>query len=121
MGKAVEWLGFDEMTVILGTRYSWILLGDALLNGWGECIHGLLDVSNHETYSTIIGASEELLAFLIILVWALVDEATIMTVGFVQLIVGIIFFILNILIIVCKGWFRPYKEGMLKSFGLKVR
>lgn len=107
MGVALEWLGFDEEIVAIGKTYNYILVFDLLIDGLGEAIHGLLDVGGLEKFSTLIGATEEILAFLILLFVALFGNPDLVTVGLIQFGIGLLFLVLNICIIYWKGKETP--------------
>ena len=83
-------------------------------------IAGLLDVSGFEKFSTLIGASEEIIAFVSILLAGLFGQPTLITVGLLQFGIGMVFFIANIVVIYWKGWFEPYQKGMTGSFAFSV-
>jgi len=119
---ALRWFGFDEETVTIGTEYCYILIVDLLFEGVGEAIHGLLDVGGHEQNSTAIGASEEVIACLVLFLVAANGNAGhgLVTVGLIQFGFGILFLFINICFIYWKGWFRPYRKGMIGSFALTV-
>ena len=126
MDDAMRWFGFDEQTIHMGMQYGYLLLFDYLIDGIVEAIHALLDVSGHENFATAIGAAEETVAFLIVLVWGLLGAPSIFvsplfTVGVIQFSMGILFTALNCFIIWRNGWFRPYREGMVGTFALSVR
>lgn len=123
MDAALRWFGFDEETVQIGKQYCYILVVDLLIDGIGEAIHGLLDVAGLEYFSTLIGASEEVLAFLTLLLVALFGSPGpgLVTVGLIQFGIGMIFLVLNIFIIYWQGWFSPFQKGMFGSFALSVR
>lgn len=119
---ALRWFGFDEETVRIGQQYCYILIVDLLFDGLGEAIHGLLDVGGLEQFSTLIGATEEICAFLTLLLVALYGNAGpgLVTVGLIQFGLGMVFLVLNIFIIYWKGWFKPYEKGMTGTFALRV-
>ena len=122
---AIRWFGFDKETIEMGTQYAYLLLFDSLINGVSEAVHALLDVSGHENYSTIIGATEETIAFFIVLIFGLLGAPSLVvsplfTVGLIQFLMGILFLGLNCLIIWRNGWFEPYRSGMFGSFALSV-
>ena len=126
MDDAMRWFGFDEKTIHMGTQYGYFLLFDYLIDGVAEAIHALLDVSGYQTYSTTIGAAEETVAFLVVLVWGLLGAPSIFvsplfTVGVIEFGTGILFLSLNCFIIGRNGWFRPFREGMVGTFALSVR
>lgn len=120
MDATLEWLGFDEETVQIGVQYTYIIIVDEVIDGLGEAIHGLLDVCGLENFSTLIGATEEVLAFIVLLLVALYADPDLNTVGLIQLGIGIFFLILNVIIIYLKGWFLPYRKGLIGSFALWV-
>lgn len=118
MDDAVRWFGFDEETVEIAQQYTYILLADYLLEGLSEAVHAIFDVGGMENFGTVISAVEELLAFLVVLIWALVGSPSLLTVGFVQLGMGLLFFAITIAIVWWKGWFRKYSGGMIGSLSL---
>lgn len=119
MGPILRWFGFDEETVAIGVQYNYILVVDLLIDGLGETVHGFLDVAGFEKFSTLIGATEEILATIVLLVAAMTTEMKgLVGVGLIQLGLGVVFLAINIMIIFCLGWFAPYSEGMIGSFAL---
>ena len=120
--SALRWFGFDEETVQIGQQYCYILIVDLLFDGLGEAIHGLLDVCGLEQFSTLIGATEEIIASLVLLLVALYGNPGpgLVTVGLIQFGLGIVFLALNIFVIHWKGWFKPYRRGLIEVFALRV-
>mgnify|MGYP005842695953 CR=1 FL=1 len=119
--EAMEWLGFDDETVRIGKQYTYVLVVDYWITGISDAIHGLLDVGGFENYSTMIGVTEEALAFFVILIWALIGNPDLMSVAYVQFFLGLVFLFLNAAIIYYKGWFQRYHKGMFGMCGFKVR
>jgi Na+-driven multidrug efflux pump len=117
---AIRWFGFDEETVRIGQHYGYVLLVYYLINGVGEAVHGLLDCAGFASYSTFIGALQEVVAFLTILLCALVGSPSLLTIGIIQFGMGVLFLCLNIFIIWRNGWFLPYRDGMVGTFALSV-
>lgn len=120
LGAAIRWFGFDEETVRIGHQYGYVLLVDLFIDGVGEAIHGLLDVSGFANWSTFIGALEEVIAFLTILVWALLGSPTLLMVGIVQFGMGVVFLSANVIIIWRNGWFHQFRGGMIETWALAV-
>lgn len=120
MEPVLGWIGFDETTVRIGKDYAMVLIADHLFVGINESIHALLDTIGLQGYSTVLTAIEELVSFLLILILALFGSPSLQTVGMVHFLVAVAFLLINIGIIVYKGWFEPYMEGMTNSFALKV-
>lgn len=117
----LRWFGFDEETVQIGQQYCYILIVDLLFDGLGEAVHGLLDVGGLEQFSTLIGATEEISAFVVLLLVAMYGNVSgLVAVGLIQFGLGVVFLVLNISIIYWKGWFKPYRQGMIGTFALRV-
>lgn len=116
---AFIWLGFDEATAEIGQNFANIYVFSALLEGISETIHGLLDVIGLENYSTVMGISEDILSFVFVLNITMFAQPKLWHIGMVHISVGMLFMALNLGIIWCKGWFKPYMSGMIGSFSLR--
>ena len=113
MPAIMLWLGFDQDTADIGQEYSRVYLFLELLDGVDESIHGLLDVIDLESYSTLIGVSHEFVTFLDILLVTLFAKPSLLVVGYIELFVSIIFIAINVGTIMWRGWFHPYREGLV--------
>ncbi|CAB9529036.1 Mate efflux family protein (Partial), partial [Seminavis robusta] len=118
MPSILEWLGFDQDTVDIGQGYTQVYLFLELLDGVEESVHGLLDVIDLESYSTLIGVSQEVITFLDILAATFIAKPSLYVIGLIELFVAIVFLIVNVGIIIWRGWFRPYREGLIGSCAL---
>ena len=56
-----------------------------------ESIHGLLDVIDLESYSTLVGVSQELVTFLDILCCAIFAKPSLFVIGLIDVFVALIF------------------------------
>jgi hypothetical protein len=120
MGAILRWYEMDEETVRIGVQYTYILVLHAMVDGWEECVHGLLDVGGHEKWSTLVGGTQEVTALVITFIWALVGNPDLNTVGLIQLAMCVICTTVNIVVIHYRGWFKPYYKGLFGSFALTV-
>jgi len=116
MSDLILWLGFDQDTAMIGQEYTRIYLFLELLDGVDESIHGLLDVIDLESYSTLIGVSHEFVTFLDILLVTIMAKPSLMVVGMIEVFVSLIFIGINVGTIAWRGWFNPYKEGLIGSW-----
>ena len=114
----VLWFGFDEETAEIGRDYARISIFSHLMMGVSETLHGLLDVIGLENYSTVMGVSEDVLDFVLVLQLAMFSSPQLYHIGMLHLGVGVLFLILNVSVIICKGWFKPYLPGLIGSFSL---
>jgi MatE len=119
MPSILMWLGFDEETALIGQEYSQVYLFLELLDGVDEAIHGLLDVIDLESYSTLVGVSQELITFLDILFITLFTKPSLYVIAWIELFVAIVFIAINIGTIIWRGWFEPYREGLIGSCALR--
>lgn len=72
-------------------RWVQVYLFLELIDGVDEAIHGLLDVIDLESYSTLVGVSQEVVTFLDILCCALFAKPSLFVIGLIELFVAIIF------------------------------
>lgn len=110
--------GFDAETAQMGKEYTLVYATMEMLNGLGESIHALLDCIDLENYSTLIGVAEEVITFVDILILALVTKPKLYVIGLIELLVAFIFIGVNIGSIAYRGWFEPYREGLIGSCSL---
>ena len=61
------------------------------IDGVDESIHGLLDVIDLESYSTLVGVSQELVTFLDILCCAIFAKPSLFVIGLIEVFVALIF------------------------------
>jgi multidrug resistance protein, MATE family len=111
-------LGFDAETAEIGKEYTKVYLFLELIDGVDEAIHALLDVTDLESYSTLVGVSQELVTFFDILFCALFAKPSLFVVGLIELFVALIFIGINVTTIIWRGWFEPYKEGLIGGCAL---
>ena len=114
----VLWFGFDEETALIGRDYARVSVFSYLVAGISETLHGLLDVIDLENYSTVMGVSEDILGFVVILQVAMFGSPELYHVGLIHLGMGALFLILNISVITWKKWFAPYMTGLVGSLSL---
>ncbi|CAB9522405.1 Protein DETOXIFICATION [Seminavis robusta] len=115
---AIYWLGFDETAATMGSEFAKICIFSTLVEGINETLHSLLEVIELENYSTVVGISEDVLGFVLVLLAALLFEPSLFELGLIHLGLGVVFLLLNIAFICVKGWFKPYLSGMLGTFAL---
>lgn len=121
MPSIMLWLGFDQETADIGQEYTRVYLFLELLDGVDESIHGLLDVVDLESYSTLVGVSQEVVTFLDILLVTIFAKPSLRVVGMIELFVALIFIGINCGTIAWRGWFAPYREGLVGSWALSNR
>ena len=121
-GDTIRWLGFDDETVTIGHDYALLYLFAKFLRGISNSVHGLLDTIELESYSTAFISIQVLLGTAAMLMVGLfTDTTTLQLIGVVLIAENAIGLVLNIVIIVMKGWFDHYLDGLVGEFALLVR
>jgi len=121
-GDTIAWLGFDPETVSIGHDFAVLFLFAEFLGGIGDSVHGLLDTIDLERYSTGFIVVQEILCTLAFLAVGMgTDTKTLQLVGVVLIAVNAIALVLNITIIVLKGWFDHYLDGLVGGLAILVR
>jgi len=107
-------LGFDEETADSAEAYArFALLYEALgiYNGALNCV---LDVAGFETYSAFSNGVRAFFSFLSVFTVATYsDGAELWMVGAIHICINILFFFLNVLVIIYNGWLNGYLRHMV--------
>ena len=120
-GDVIRWLGFDEETVTIGSDYALLFLFSKFLRGVADSVHGLLDTIELESYSTGFMSIQTLLGTVAMLMVGLfTDTTTLQLIGVVKIAENAIGLVVNIGIVVMKGWFDNYLDGLVGDFALLV-
>jgi Na+-driven multidrug efflux pump len=118
---AVLWFGFDDDTAIIGQKYAYTLLFYLFVEGILHCFSEFLNTLDHERYATVfivVATAAESLALVVVCLMGVKD---LVAVGLVQAAVGCIALVVDVAIIMRKGWLEPYLEGFVRTNGLKDR
>jgi hypothetical protein len=114
--------GFNDNVARIGHAYAVVLLFRQWLSGVNNAYHELLNVIDHEKWSTFMAVLEDTLGVLVIVaVVTTKPDTSLQEIGLIKLAVAIMGFIFNCWFTVYKGWMNKYLEGMIGSFALTVR
>jgi Na+-driven multidrug efflux pump len=114
--------GFNDNVARIGHAYAVVLLFRQWLSGVNNAYHELLNVIDHEKWSTFMAVLEDTLGVLVIVaVVTTKPDTSLQEIGLIKLAVSIMGFIFNCWFTVYKGWMNKYLEGMIGSFALTVR
>jgi hypothetical protein len=109
-------LGFDEETARTAQEYAKFALLYKGLGIYDDALHYVLVVSGHETYSTILNAVHSFVSFIIVFgVSKFYNGTQLWMVGAIHLVMMILFYIINVGIILYKKWFDKYWHGMIAT------
>lgn len=118
------WMEFDEETAAKGHRYMHIYLMHFVFSSFPEGINYLLELSGHEKFVSSLSVIEYLLDFCITfgVLWygffPYYGEPTLELIGMLDLVIGVIMFLIEMYIIGRYGWLDNYWEGLLGSCAL---
>ncbi|KAG7368668.1 MATE efflux family protein [Nitzschia inconspicua] len=119
--EAVLWFGFDEATAVIGQDYAYTLLFYLFVEGIVGCLTEFLNTLDHEGYATVFTIIATLAESVAIAVIAIMGVKDLVVVGLVQVAVGCIALIINLALIIHKGWLERYWEGIIRTNGLRDR
>jgi len=119
MYDTIIWFGFDEATAIISQKYTYSSLMFLLVEHIDECLMMFLDVNDREKYVTIYTVIRECLFVGVIAAMAYNGVSNMVAIGLAQTLVAVTILFVNIMIVVNKGWFDDYSEGLFKSSGFK--
>jgi hypothetical protein len=117
----VLWFGFDDQTAIIGQEYAYTLLIFLFVEGMFECSSEFLNALDHEYYATIFTIAASAAETVVIIVVAVLGVKDLVVIGLVQVAIGIIALVVNLVIIIYNGWLDAYWEGIYQTNGLKDR
>jgi uncharacterized membrane protein len=80
-----------------------------------------LNALDHEYYATIFTIAASAAETVVIIVVAVLGVKDLVVIGLVQVAIGIIALVVNLVIIIYNGWLDAYWEGIYQTNGLKDR
>ncbi|KAL3909626.1 MAG: hypothetical protein SGILL_008014, partial [Bacillariaceae sp.] len=119
--ETVLWFGFDEETASMSQDYAYTLLIYMFVQGLFDCFSEFLNTLDHEKYATCFTIASAVVETVAIVVIAVLGVTDLVVVGLVQVAVGILVMIINLLIMFYKGWMDNYWQGLFQTNGLKDR
>lgn len=121
MYDAIIWFGFPDNIAQMGQDMTKIALFADFVDVVHEIYHGLLEVTDHEGFSAIMGIVEGCVTTLIVGFLFFYYDLDLVDLQWINIFLGIFFFIITIIISLCKGWVKEYLPGMVGNFAMKVR
>jgi Na+-driven multidrug efflux pump len=117
----IIWFGFDEATAVISQNYVYSIMLALLAQNIEMCFLEFFDVIDREKYVTTYSVVTNILSTGIIVGLVFYGVTDMVELGLAQTAINFLLLFTNIIFIVCKGWLDDYTEGLVKSFGLKVR
>ena len=117
MGDTLRILGFNEDIQTIGAEYTRVVIFNYLIDGVAEAFGALLDITGHEYFGLFLDIVHNVVNLGAVLALViLVPDARLVTVGFIQLVIGAAFLVIMLSWAIFKGWYSAFWGGMLGSF-----
>jgi len=116
---AMIWLGFDHSIAMIAKEYARVAMLCDLLEGLADVYHGILEITDHEVFSTVLDIIEGLVELMIFGAILMFHELKLIDLVWIQIGLDAAFFLFTIVLSYKKGWMRPFWAGMFKNFSLK--
>ncbi|KAL3907479.1 MAG: hypothetical protein SGILL_008858, partial [Bacillariaceae sp.] len=119
MEDVVMWFVNDPTTAAIAQDYAFVVVFAYLVQSLSRTLTVVFHICGHEHFESIIdvvAATMQLAA--IACVTALVQDAALYTVGYIQLLITISAAIAKILFPVMKGWMQPFRKGLIQNMAL---
>lgn len=118
-GDVLRWMGLDEETARIGLSYARVAVYGQLLEGLWEGIDNLLEVTNHEIFSTAIGIAADISEVIYIFTAVTYhDDINLTQITYISLINEIQWIFISLGILHYKGWLEPFMCGLTRTFAL---
>ncbi len=121
IGDVVLLMGFEEEIANTTAEYAKIVVWHYLISGLFDGYNSLLDVTGYaligSIFDIIYGTVNVVLLWVLCTSW---DGVTLYWIGFFELMVSILFFVVFTILVAWRGWLNRFAEGMLGSFALYV-
>lgn len=119
------WFGFSERVGCIAEEYLKVALWNDFTEMLAETYHGLLEVTEHEAFSAVMGIVEGLVTTTIIFFVLKFHETlgferpTLTHMAYVDICCSIFFFSITLVYVNWKGWIKEYEDGMIRNIALK--
>jgi MATE family multidrug resistance protein len=119
MEKVVIWFVNDPTIAAIAQDYAFVVVFAYLVQSLSRTLTVIFHICGHEHFESIIDiAASTLQLIAIACVSALVDDASLTTVGYVQVLITISAAIAKILFPVMRGWMQPFRKGLINNMAL---
>ena len=114
-------LGFDEEIAESARLYANYAMLYQAISVYHYAILQLLDVTDRENYSAILNSLQSALSFIGVLIFVNIhDGAQLWMLGVVSILMMVCFSLINIIIVIWKGWLEGFWSGLVGSNPLSM-
>ena len=120
MDDVVQWLVDNSRIAEIASTYSGIIIIDYLVRSASRSFMLPFHLLGHGQFEKYVDIIATVLTVIAIAIVAASNELTLSAIGWIQVIIGIAKFSTKVAYVVLRGWFAPYRDGLLKSWACKV-
>jgi hypothetical protein len=115
------WMGFDEHVAQMAQTYGRLVVWRDTVLGVSEVYYNLFEVVEKEYAVAILGNTEALVELGAIAIALYLFGGDLVTVGVIEIVNGLCFFLFALAFTYWKGWLQPFAKGVFTSMAFKNR
>ena len=120
MDDVVQWLVDDSRIADIASTYSGVIIIDYLVRSASRSFMLPFHLLGHGHFEKYVDIIATILTVVAIAIVAASNDLSLTAIGWIQVIIGIAKFSTKVAYVVLRGWFAPYRDGLLKSWACKV-
>jgi hypothetical protein len=119
MESVVFWFVQSRSIALIAEDYAKVVVFNYLVQAISRTCTVVFHICGHEHFESVIDFSASTLqVILIACIVALFDDATLTTVGNVQVLIGVSASVAKVMFPVMRGWMQPFRKGMFQNVAL---
>jgi Na+-driven multidrug efflux pump len=119
MEQVVLWFVNSHTIAVLAQDYAFVVVFAYLVQALTRTLTVAFRICGHDHFESVIDVVASMLQLVTIAsVAALVDDFTLVKVGYVQVLITVTSAIAKILFPVMKGWMEPFRKGLIQNVAL---
>lgn len=115
------WLDMNARVANIGQQWASVASWAAVINGVNEALFQFMNVMDTDIWSNVILMLMSAVNTSAIAGTLLSEKTNLAHVGVIQLFTSVLFVVINIAFMACKGWLDTCWSGLVDTFALKVR
>lgn len=119
MEDVVFWLVQSTTIASVANDYAQVVVFYYLVQSLSRTCTVVFHICGHEHFESIIDFATSTMQLIVVaFVVATVDNATLMTVGYIQVLIGIAGAVAKVMFPVMRGWMKPFRGGMIGELAI---
>jgi hypothetical protein len=119
MESVVFWFVQSRSIALIAEDYAKVVVFNYLIQAISRTCTVVFHICGHEHFESVIDFSASTLqVILIACIVALFDDATLTTVGSIQVLIGVAASVAKVMFPFMRGWMQPFRKGMFQNVAL---